>query len=86
NEALAAAIGIPVSSQQSVDLVWDYFDVPSGEVPIYTSERQEALLARADILKSVTAYDQAEVDLRGEVAKQFPTIIIGPGFTWERGL
>lgn len=86
NAALAAAIGIPVSSQQSVDLVWDDFDVPSGEVPISTSERQEALLARADILKSVTAYDQAEVDLRGEVAKQFPTISIGPGFTWERGL
>lgn len=49
-------------------------------------QRSRALLARADLLKTMVAYDQAEADLRGEVAKQYPAISVGPGFTWERGL
>lgn len=48
--------------------------------------RNQALLARSDLLKAMVAYDQAEADLRGEIAKQFPSLSIGPGFTWERGL
>ena len=38
------------------------------------------------MLKAVVAYDQAEAELRGEVAKQFPAISLQPGYTWERGL
>jgi CRISPR system Cascade subunit CasA len=41
---------------------------------------------RADVLKAVVTYDQAEADLRGEVARQAPSISLGPGYTWERGL
>jgi len=38
------------------------------------------------VLKALAAYDQAEADLRGELAKQAPSISIGPGYTWDHGL
>jgi outer membrane protein TolC len=42
--------------------------------------------ARPDVLKAVIAYDISEADLRGEVARQYPSISVAPGYTWERGL
>jgi CRISPR system Cascade subunit CasA len=45
-----------------------------------------AVAGRADVLKAIVAYDQAEADLRGELARQYPAVSLGPGYTWERGL
>lgn len=48
--------------------------------------RANALLSRPDLHKAIVEYDRSEADLRSEVAKQYPALSIGPGFTWERGL
>lgn len=48
--------------------------------------RIEAALQRRDVLKAVADYDLAEAALRLEIAKQYPEVRIGPGYTWERGL
>lgn len=84
--ALAAATGLPERELSGKAFTWDGFDAPFALAPIDGETRRAALLARADLLKSITAYDTAELDLRSEVAKQYPQISIGPGFTWERGL
>lgn len=83
---LANAIGVPPASLAERVFAWDSFEAPDDLGLVREDERRTALVARADLLKSMIAYDQAELDLRGEVAKQYPAITVGPGFTWERGL
>jgi outer membrane protein TolC len=84
--AISALTGISFPMLTGAAVVWDGFDSPPtiglSDVP----SRRAALVARADILRVVAAYDQSEANLRGEVARQYPAISIGPGFTWERGL
>jgi CRISPR system Cascade subunit CasA len=40
--------------------------------------------ARADVLRAVAAYDQSEADLRGELARQYPTLSLA-GLIWAGG-
>lgn len=83
---VAKALGLPAANLPAGLLEGGAF---AAMVPVSLptpQQRSEALLARADLLKAIVAYDQAEADLRSEVAKQYPAISVGPGFTWERGL
>jgi CRISPR system Cascade subunit CasA len=82
---IAALTGIAVAALSSDAVVWESFDEPPSLRPDETAVRA-ALVARADVLRVVAAYDQSEADLRGEIARQYPAISVGPGFTWERGL
>ncbi len=85
NSALAQGLGLPISAIATLMADWPVFDAPSpASVPDDT--RMTALLDRPDILRAAANYDAAESTLRGEVAKQFPDIRVGPGYTWERGL
>lgn len=87
NAALAAAIGVPASAVTGLSLRWDGFEAPpAGWSMPDPAQRSAAIAARADVLKSVIAYDVGEADLRGEIARQYPAISVGPGYTWERGL
>lgn len=88
DRAIAAAIGVPESALADIPLDWAGFDGPAPDPApkVDDQARLDAVLSRADVLKAVVAYDQAEADLRGEVAKQFPSISVAPGYTWERGL
>jgi len=82
---IAHLTGVPVSDLSGAKIIWEGFDSPIRFAPDPRS-RSAALVARADILRVVSAYEQSEADLRGEVARQYPAISVGPGFTWERGL
>jgi CRISPR system Cascade subunit CasA len=85
--ALADALGVAINSLENVPLTWTGFDAPVAANAVQVEQtRQAALLARADILRASAAYDQSEAALRGEVARQWPELHIGPGYTWERGL
>ncbi len=78
--ALAAAIGVPMTAKWSISFT------PDALPDVGLGMRQSAAVGRSDVLRAVAAYDQAEIDLRGEISKQFPQLNVGPGFTWERGL
>ncbi len=82
---IAALTGVPIAALSIDSVTWEGFDEPLVAEPDDPSVRA-ALIARADILRVVAAYDQSEADLRGEIARQYPAISVGPGFTWERGL
>jgi outer membrane protein TolC len=82
---IAGLTGVPIAALSNDAVVWEAFDEPPIAEPDDASVRA-ALVARADILRVVAAYDQSEADLRGEIARQYPAISVGPGFTWERGL
>ena len=88
NRAIAAAIGVPETALDDLPLDWAGFDGPASDPGRQVDERTrlDAVLSRADVLKAIVAYDQAEADLRGEVAKQWPAISVAPGYIWERGL
>lgn len=82
---IAALTGVPVAALSAGAVFWEDFDEPPIANPDETTVRT-ALVARADILRAVASYDQSEADVRGEIARQYPAISVGPGFTWERGL
>ncbi|KKW93305.1 TolC family protein [Sphingobium chungbukense] len=85
-QALAAAIGLPAGALAPIAFDWPGFDSPSPDPTASLGDPTGATVARADVLKALAAYDQAENDLRGEVARQYPAISISPGYSWERGL
>jgi len=85
-QALAAAVGLSAEVLAPVSFDWDGFTDLSRDPTRDIRDRVGATVARADVLKALAAYDQAESDLRGEIAKQYPAVSISPGYSWERGL
>jgi CRISPR system Cascade subunit CasA len=83
---IAATLGVPVGEIAGRALRWDDFETPAPQPIVDAAQRLAALTGRADVLKATTLYDQAEANLLGEIARQYPAISIGPGYTWERGL
>jgi cobalt-zinc-cadmium efflux system outer membrane protein len=45
--------------------------------------QRDAVLNRLDVRRSLARYAAAEADLQLEIAKQYPDINIGPGYTYE---
>lgn len=81
--ALAQALGVPASA------VVDLFLAPVAPPPDgldLIQARREAALTRRDVLRAVVDYDLAESALRLEIAKQYPEIHIGPGYTYDHGI
>ena len=84
---LAAAIGVSHESLDVPALDWPNINVPEKlPDPLPAACRDQALLARPDIARASAAYDQAEARLHSAIAAQYPSLHIGPGYTWERGL
>jgi outer membrane protein TolC len=82
--ALAAAVGVPVSALQNVALAWPEFDRPASAESLPKSTIQDdVVLNRLDIRRALVDYAAAESDLRSEIAKQYPDINLGPGYSFE---
>lgn len=83
---LAAAVGIPDTALERVEISYDAFDrlLPVSDLPSAELRRQ-ALLARPDVLAALADYEAAQSALQLEVAKQYPDISLGPGYTWDAG-
>lgn len=82
--ALAAAVGIPVAGLQDAQFVWPDMDTPPGPESTFPPEiHRDAVLNRLDVRRSLAQYAAAEADLQLEIAKQYPDINIGPGYTYE---
>lgn len=86
--AIAGLLAVPVATLADQPLVWPEFDTPSAEpaLAITPSLRLQAVTARADVLRALATYDLTDADVRLEIARQYPAISLGPGYTWERGL
>jgi outer membrane protein TolC len=82
--ALGAAVGLPVAALQSVDFSWPNIDTPASAESLSADQVQrDAVLNRLDIRRSLAQYVAAEASLRLEIAKQYPDINLGPGYTYE---
>lgn len=85
--ALASAIGAPLSAIEGTPIEWSQLDspLPEGQLPLQVVQRA-GLLHRIDVRRLVAEYAAADAALRLEVARQYPDIQIGPGYTFEEGL
>lgn len=84
--ALAAAIGIPLSSLADKTFDWPGVDEPPapGALPPQ-SIRAEAVANRLDVQSALEQYEAAQSRLQLEVARQHPDIDLGPGYAFEEG-
>lgn len=81
---LAAAIGVPVAAVHGVSIDLSAFGAIAPAPPAESAQRA-AILHRADLRASLADYAAAESALQLEVAKQYPDIHLGPGYTYDTG-
>ncbi|HEY3852211.1 MAG TPA: TolC family protein, partial [Steroidobacteraceae bacterium] len=82
--AMAAAIGVPAAALQDVRLSWPDMNEPPAAASLPVAEiRREAVINRLDVRSALERYAAAEADLRVQIAKQYPDIDIGPGYSYE---
>lgn len=85
-ETIGAAIGVPGSALALHPITAIPVETADPMPGIIATWRSEAALARPDVLRAIADYDIAEAALRTEVARQYPDIQLGPGYTYERGI
>ena len=82
--ALAEALSLPLPLVRSMQL--DYAELQRTAPALQDLEmRRAALLNRLDIRGKLLEYAATEADVRLEIARQYPTIAISPGFLWDQG-
>ncbi|MGH9680094.1 MAG: TolC family protein, partial [Candidatus Acidiferrales bacterium] len=84
--ALAAAIGIPVAGLDGAEFYWPGMNAPPVPESLAAEQiEREAVLNRLDLRRSLAQYAAAEEGLHLEIARQYPNLNIGPGYTYEEG-
>jgi outer membrane protein TolC len=80
---LAGALGVSVHALEKVRLSFAGLDTlpHPDERPL----RRAAMLQRPDVLSSLAAYAAAEAALRLEIARQWPDLHLGPGYSYDQG-
>lgn len=78
---LAKALGVATPAVADLNVA-----APAMADPVWRSLREQAPLTRKDVLRAVVDYDLAESALRTEVARQYPEVRIGPGYTYDHGV
>lgn len=81
---LAQALGVPLESVRGLSLSFsDLATTPS--VDSAADLRSLALQNRLDIRRGLADYSVAEAALRLEIARQYPDVILRPGYIWDQG-
>jgi len=81
---LAAAIGVPLAAIDGIRIDPASFATPPSAPPAPQAQR-DAIFHRSDLLASLADYAAAESALQLEVAKQYPDLHLGPGYTYDTG-
>lgn len=80
---LASALGVSSKAIENMSISWDIFTripkLPALDV------RQQALLSRPDILSALAEYAASQSALQLEIARQYPDLHLGPGYSWDAG-
>lgn len=84
---LATAVGMPASALRDARLAFGAFETPpQGSIlSASTNFRREAILGRSDLQVLLAEYDAAATSVQLELAKRFPNITLGPGYTYDQG-
>jgi len=83
---LASQIGLPLHAVETMQLTpVDELALPHGATESLSDAQKAALLNRLDIRIALERYSAAEAKLKLEIAKQYPDIVISPGYAYEFG-
>jgi outer membrane protein TolC len=83
--ALAAAIGIPDSALAGRAVSWPGADQPPTPASLPAQNiRETAVLNRLDVQRALEQYEAAQSSLQLEVARQYPDINLGPGYSYQQ--
>lgn len=83
---LASAIGVPVEALTGINISFkDVSIAPAPHNLPLKSAQQRALTERPDILAALEEYAASQSALQLEIAKQYPDVTLGPGYTWNQG-
>jgi outer membrane protein TolC len=81
---LAGLLGLPPGALDGVKLDLAGFTATDPPLPLRELQSQ-ALLNRADVLESLASYEASQAALQLEVARQYPDLHLGPGYTLDQG-
>lgn len=82
----AQVIGVPAAALAATPLSLSMFDRPAlPSAAIAPELRRMALRQRPDIAAALADYAAAEAALKLEVARQYPDLTLGPGYSWDQG-
>jgi outer membrane protein TolC len=85
--ALAAAIGIPDSALAGKTVSWPGADQPPALASLPPQNiRETAVFNRLDVLRALEQYEAAQSGLQLEVARQYPDINLGPGYSYQQAI
>ena len=82
NLDLAGVLGLSPTAVQGLKLAVPISPGESVNLPATL----DVVTGRSDVLAAVIDYDRAEAALRLEVARQWPEIRFGPGYSWDHGV
>lgn len=81
--SLAAALGVPVEALQGVSFRWPGLEHPPDEALLTPARVQRlALMNRIDLRRMLDEYAAADEALKLEIARQYPDINLGGGYSW----
>ncbi len=85
--AAARALGMPPQALDGVTFIWpDWGEPPPMDEDTRRATREQALLSRADLGQAMAAYASAEARLQLSVARQYPQLVLSPGYYWDHGI
>jgi outer membrane protein TolC len=84
---LARALGVPPEALAGIQTRWAEW----GEPPLLAeaelgTRREQALLSRTDLLALIKDYARAEAQLHLAVKRQYPELVLEPGYYWDHGI
>lgn len=81
----ATLLGLKPDALDGVALDLSAFDRPDPPLPV-SNLRTRALRNRADVLAALESYEASQAALQLEVARQYPDVHLGPGYTFDQGV
>lgn len=83
--ALAEALGIPYAAVKTLPLDFDRLTSVKPKPLPGQAVQQAAEQNRLDVQEALARYDAAEANLREQIAKQYPNIVLSPDLLWDQG-
>ncbi|HYL90488.1 MAG TPA: TolC family protein [Burkholderiales bacterium] len=83
---LGQAVGIPLGSLDGAKISLEDFAAETGPGDVSDGAlREKALSTRSDVQSLLAEYNAAQAALQLQIARQYPDLRIGPGYTYDQG-
>lgn len=81
---LSAAVAVPIETLRGIQLDFSRLDALPDAVADRNA-RIEALRNRVDMRQRLLEFAAADAEVKLEVARQYPTVALRPGYLWDQG-